>query len=108
MRTGCPNCEAIWGMEEIDFEKCFSCGFPNDMDEHRVNEKHCVHCNKEIQIAEEFEEVKTKNAIPAFRWNDDDEVYIGGICWECADKLCDSGEISISGGGATVPNAYFM
>ena len=25
----CPNCSAQWGMEEIDEQSCFACGYPN-------------------------------------------------------------------------------
>lgn len=24
----CPNCGAVWGMEEIDFQECWACGYP--------------------------------------------------------------------------------
>ena len=26
----CPNCNAIWGSEEIDFQECDCCGWPDD------------------------------------------------------------------------------
>lgn len=26
----CPNCGAIWGMEELDNNHCGSCGYPDD------------------------------------------------------------------------------
>jgi Zn ribbon nucleic-acid-binding protein len=33
----CPNCNAIWGMEEIDEQYCSACGYPdpneNDIDD---------------------------------------------------------------------------
>ena len=25
----CPNCNAIWGMEEIDEQYCGACGYPD-------------------------------------------------------------------------------
>lgn len=25
----CPNCSANWGIEEIDFQECDACGYPN-------------------------------------------------------------------------------
>lgn len=25
----CPNCNAVWGMEEIDWQECDCCGYPN-------------------------------------------------------------------------------
>jgi Zn ribbon nucleic-acid-binding protein len=31
----CPNCNAIWGMEEIDEQYCGACGYP-DPDEEDV------------------------------------------------------------------------
>jgi rubrerythrin len=30
MLLECPNCGAIWGMEEIDFQQCDCCGYPNE------------------------------------------------------------------------------
>jgi hypothetical protein len=108
MLTSCPNCQSNWGFEEIDWQECDCCGYPNCEDEPTRDEKHCVNCQKEIEIAEDQEEVKSKNAIPAYRWIDDDDVYVGGICWECADKLCNEGKISIGMGSCTVPDAYFM
>jgi hypothetical protein len=29
MYLECPNCQAIWGMEEIDWQECGSCGWPD-------------------------------------------------------------------------------
>jgi len=26
----CPHCPAIWGQEEIDFQECGACGYPNN------------------------------------------------------------------------------
>jgi len=31
----CPNCNAIWGMEEIDEQYCGACGYP-DPDENDI------------------------------------------------------------------------
>ena len=31
----CPNCQAIWGMEEIDEQYCGACGYP-DPDENDI------------------------------------------------------------------------
>ncbi len=28
METQCPNCGAIWGFEEIQFQECDACGYP--------------------------------------------------------------------------------
>ncbi len=28
----CPNCSAVWGMEEIDWQCCDACGYPLSMD----------------------------------------------------------------------------
>lgn len=34
MHLQCPNCQAIWGMEEIDEQYCGACGYPDpDPDE---------------------------------------------------------------------------
>lgn len=30
--TSCPDCGAAWSMDEMDWECCFSCGFPNKED----------------------------------------------------------------------------
>jgi len=38
METQCPNCNAIWDMEEIDEQHCGACGWPdNDEDEDTGN-----------------------------------------------------------------------
>jgi Zn ribbon nucleic-acid-binding protein len=29
----CPNCDAQWGIEEMSFQECDSCGYPDDMDD---------------------------------------------------------------------------
>lgn len=108
MKTSCPNCQSLWGFEELGWQECDCCGYPNIETEPKPNERLCVNCGKEIQIAEEPEEVEAKNAIPAYRWIDDGQVYIGGICWDCADELCNAGKLSIGCGGYTVPDACFM
>lgn len=35
----CPNCGAIWGAEEIDWQQCDYCGYPdnNEDTEHDIN-----------------------------------------------------------------------
>jgi len=33
MLLSCPNCNAIWGMEEIDEQHCGACGYPNNEDD---------------------------------------------------------------------------
>lgn len=33
IRSTCPNCGAIWGTEEMDWNDCFSCGYPDCEDE---------------------------------------------------------------------------
>jgi len=25
----CPQCSAVWTMEEIDWQECFACGYPD-------------------------------------------------------------------------------
>jgi Zn ribbon nucleic-acid-binding protein len=37
MLLSCPNCSAIWGMEEIDEQSCGACGYP-DPDEDDYDE----------------------------------------------------------------------
>ena len=32
LHQSCPNCDAQWGVEEISFQECDSCGWP-DCDE---------------------------------------------------------------------------
>lgn len=38
----CPNCSAIWGMEEIDEQYCGACGYPDpdedDLDDYIEDE----------------------------------------------------------------------
>lgn len=29
----CPNCGAVWGLEEMEWQKCFGCGYPDSNDE---------------------------------------------------------------------------
>ncbi len=26
--TECPHCNAVWGVSEIDYQQCDSCGYP--------------------------------------------------------------------------------
>lgn len=33
MIAECPNCGAIWGLEEIDWGQCDACGYPYHEDE---------------------------------------------------------------------------
>ena len=33
MKLMCPNCNAIWGMEEINWQECGSCGWPDIVEE---------------------------------------------------------------------------
>ena len=33
MLLACPNCSAIWGFDEIQFQQCDCCGYPNIDDE---------------------------------------------------------------------------
>lgn len=28
----CPNCGAVWGMEELDWNRCAACGWPDNDD----------------------------------------------------------------------------
>ena len=37
MLLQCPNCQAIWGMEEIDEQYCGACGYP-DPDENDIDD----------------------------------------------------------------------
>ena len=103
--TDCPNCQSSWGFEEMQWGECDCCGYPN-IENEKVQESKCVECNCDIQIADEAEQVAERNAIAAFAGEDDD--YIGGICWDCADKLCNEGRICISGGGNLAPDAHYM
>ncbi len=35
----CPHCDASWGIEEMSFQECDSCGYPNpDTEENKDNE----------------------------------------------------------------------
>lgn len=27
--TECPNCQCVWGFDEIQFGECYACGYPN-------------------------------------------------------------------------------
>ena len=29
----CPSCMACWGIEEISFQECDSCGYPDDTED---------------------------------------------------------------------------
>lgn len=29
----CPNCYAMWGIEEMSFQECDACGYPDSDDE---------------------------------------------------------------------------
>jgi hypothetical protein len=29
----CPNCQAVWGFEEIEDQICDACGYPNNEDD---------------------------------------------------------------------------
>ncbi len=29
----CPNCPAIWGVDEMQEERCFACGYPDHEEE---------------------------------------------------------------------------
>jgi Zn ribbon nucleic-acid-binding protein len=33
LHQSCPNCDAQWGVEEISFQECDSCGYPDCDDE---------------------------------------------------------------------------
>lgn len=33
MLLECPNCGAVWGMEEIDWQQCDCCGWPDNDDD---------------------------------------------------------------------------
>jgi Zn ribbon nucleic-acid-binding protein len=33
INTECPNCNAIWGFDEIDWNMCYSCGYPDHEEE---------------------------------------------------------------------------
>jgi Zn ribbon nucleic-acid-binding protein len=32
MLLQCPNCQAVWSMEEIDWQECDACGYPDEED----------------------------------------------------------------------------
>lgn len=103
--TNCPNCQSSWGFEEMQWGQCDCCGYPNTEDE-EVDDRNCINCGCAIQIAFEVEDLQERNAICAFSGENDQ--YIGGICWDCAEKLCNKGEICIGGGGHSTPEAFFM
>lgn len=46
--TSCPNCDAQWGFEEISFQECDSCGWP-DCDEDDE-------CDDEYHYDDEYEQ----------------------------------------------------
>jgi hypothetical protein len=37
--TICPNCEAIWHSEELEFQECDACGFPHQEDANNPDEE---------------------------------------------------------------------
>jgi hypothetical protein len=37
MNTECPNCGSLWGFEEMDWQECDCCGYPN-VDEDFMND----------------------------------------------------------------------
>ncbi len=32
LKNSCPNCDETWGIEEISFQECDSCGYPRQED----------------------------------------------------------------------------
>lgn len=34
----CPNCQAIWGLEELDWGQCDACGYPHHADDEDPDE----------------------------------------------------------------------
>lgn len=65
----CPNpeCSASWGLEEISFQECDECGWPNPSEDDEYNDD---------------------------EYNDDDDVIIGYHCLGCGndqdhDGSCD-------------------
>lgn len=59
----CPRCTAIWGMDEVDRNHCFACGYPDenefdsdydeyDEDYHTCNCRFCF-CASHVQVAGE-------------------------------------------------------
>lgn len=32
MHSSCPNCDKSWGIEEMSFQECDSCGYPRHRD----------------------------------------------------------------------------
>lgn len=34
----CPNCNAIWGFDEWQFEQCDCCGYPDQIEDEEVDE----------------------------------------------------------------------
>jgi Zn ribbon nucleic-acid-binding protein len=37
----CPNCQAVWGMEEIEEQSCFACGYPDpDEDDIEIDDSY--------------------------------------------------------------------
>lgn len=48
MLLQCPNCQAIWGIEEIDWQQCDCCGWPDvdndDVDDDDVDDDYDQEC----------------------------------------------------------------
>lgn len=38
MDLSCPQCTAIWGMDEVERGHCFACGWPEDDDHENEDE----------------------------------------------------------------------
>jgi len=34
IKTKCPNCGCLWGVEEMDWGECFACGYPDINDDY--------------------------------------------------------------------------
>lgn len=70
---------------------------------------YCVECNEQILLPETKKELKKSTGIDAFAMTIDlDRKYLGGICDDCANSMCNDGNGTISGGGACMPEFNYL
>jgi predicted RNA-binding Zn-ribbon protein involved in translation (DUF1610 family) len=43
-RESCPNCQCFWGVEENDWNKCNSCGWPDNDNKEQIKKYPCPDC----------------------------------------------------------------
>jgi len=34
MLLNCPNCQAVWGFDEFQYQECDCCGYPNNEEDY--------------------------------------------------------------------------